>query len=479
MAQARAFDWDIFISYPREINQPGAADIEWVSEFYRLLKQEIQERTSGDLRIYFDEEHFKSNDHLMQDVLTAARRSFIFMPILSPRYVAPNKFTLKELEAFCDGGDTKGRIVSVELLPVPNRPAVLYGPKRNTFYRMVKGTAIKLSPVDHRPDYFTTLQTIAEHIAQLLQSRQSAVAESGGKTAWLAEKPDGLNSEWERIRSYLEKELRLRVLPEEDYPADADGLRSEAAKDLESADIFVQLLSPEDEASHREDYPDKLSRGQLQSDAAKAVCTKRGERLLQWRKPVKQSAYKHWDASLLNSREVVAGSLADFEAAIAAKFDELQKREQGKPKQAREIEKSVLLINAARDDEEIAKALMEQACAALESNAHWTAKRVPMEGSPQELEDALDDNLAACDAVWFVYGRAFSSWVDRQLLRCKRIASVRGAPIGKDQRAILLVPPPRSRDIPWPKTENVMVDLQNGISDERVRALIDKLPPGR
>src|SRR2546428_6969002 len=101
MAYVPGFDWDIFISYPRESNQRDPQDLGWVNEFHRILKDELDQRMpdSDRPKIYFDREDFGAADHIDHDLLEAARRSALFLPILSPRYIAPGKFTLQELDA--------------------------------------------------------------------------------------------------------------------------------------------------------------------------------------------------------------------------------------------------------------------------------------------------------------------------------------------------------------------------------------------
>jgi hypothetical protein len=123
MAYVPGFDWDIFISYPRESNERDGRDVEWVEEFCRLLESEIKQRLASqdDPQIYFDQRNFGVADRLEDDLLNASRKAALFVPIMSPRYVAPGKFTLRELEAFCESGDIKNRIVTVDLLPVSIR----------------------------------------------------------------------------------------------------------------------------------------------------------------------------------------------------------------------------------------------------------------------------------------------------------------------------------------------------------------------
>jgi hypothetical protein len=285
MAYVPGFDWDLFISYPRESDERDALDFQWVKEFRRLLEMELKQRAgrgSGELKIYFDDHEFRATDDLESDLLNAARKSALFLPIISPLYVDNNKFTMRELREFCAASDFRGRIVNIELLPlnVEERPDELDGPKRNVFFVTVEGKSIKLTPHhrEHRDKYVEKVQIVAEDIKVSLQRmRRERCGETGptggvfpDKTVVLAQKEDGVDNEWEQIRLFLRKELGVKLLPQGEYPASETELAAAIEADLAQADLFVQLLSPEDEAIHARRNPDKPSRGQIQADVAHA-----------------------------------------------------------------------------------------------------------------------------------------------------------------------------------------------------------------
>jgi hypothetical protein len=478
------YDWDIFISYPHEADAPGVENTGWVSKFCELFINRISLKTRHDPHIYYDKKQLGASDHLNNDILAAARKSFIFVPILSPRYFAPDKFAWKELKAFCSSGDVAGRIYPIYIEPVarPDRDPAVREIKENKFYKGEDDNTATLTP----PEYFVDLQHIAGQIVRRLRPPSLAVP---GKTVWLAEREASLKDEWEQMRSYLEDQLKLHVLPTEDYRGDNEALHAAVESDLKAADIFIQLLSPGDEAAHRVEQPNEISRAQLQSDAAKRENRRRqngsvnggqsSSRLLQWRKPVKPGIFIHWNEELMNGPDVIAGSLTDLRAAIIAKFDEVQKLERPADGNGH-VEKKLLFINAAKDDKDIADDLLQRAIKLLSDNPLWTAKRSPYDGSPEELQLALDDNLALCNAVWLIYGRLRAPWVDRQLSYFSKISSRRKTPLAKEKRPILLVPPsePR-RDIFYSPVDNKTVDLQNGITDDGVRELIDQLVSAR
>ncbi len=334
MAYVPGFEWDIFISYPRESDQRDAQDFAWVSEFYRILENELNERLPDrdGPKIYCDRRQFAASHDLKGDLLDACRKSALFMPIVSPRFVAPGKFTLTELETFCASGDVGRRIVTIELLPVEEgRPAALQGPKRNNFFAREDGRPIKLTPVSKKygDQYATQLQIVAEDIKDILQEMRRNAGVNvklgtkpfAGKAVLLAEMEEDVAGEWESVRSML-RDFGATVLPDSGaYPADQDEFQAGLANDLGRADLMVQLLSPFDEANHWVELAGKPSRAWLQYAAATQAS--RSIPLLQWRKPIaplRPEALKHWDKELMEGPNVAALGLEEFKREIKKKL---------------------------------------------------------------------------------------------------------------------------------------------------------------
>jgi hypothetical protein len=330
------FEWDLFVSYPRESDERDAYDFEWVNEFHRLLESEIKQRLASldGPKIYFDRRNFGAADNLEIDLLRAARKSALFMPIVSPRFVAPGKFTLRELEAFCEAGYVNNRIVTIELLPVSaeeGRPHALCGPKRNNFFVREGKIPIKLNPRSekHGDLYATQLQIVAEEIKELLQKMRraagTAVIEANkpfsGRTVLLAEKDDDIDHQWESIRAYLHDFGANILSADAEEPNDnLEEFKATCRANLDRADLFVQLLSPVDEANRW--IEGKPSRAELQYNLA--VNRARPIPLLQWRKPgIRPDTLKHWDRDLLDGPHVAALGLEEFKREIKKKMLEL------------------------------------------------------------------------------------------------------------------------------------------------------------
>src|SRR5262249_6073029 len=305
MAYVPGFKHDIFISYARENNVPDLDNIQWVTDFFTNLKRSLQEWIDPD--IYFDTRDFEAG-HDIDDLLDHARTSALLLVVLSPRYAQPpEKFTLKELKAFCGEKPPHNRIIVVELIPTPKeiRPQELQGPKRIQFYRTDDATNAleKLTRLFNREIYLRRFNQIVVQIKNRLDEMRTdaptdTIATSSGrapKTVLLAKCTDDLVDEPNEVRSYLEQ-FGVRVLPDGDYPEWGTDFVSRYTTDLARADLVVQLLSSVRSARNGEGP----SCAKFQYDAAKAA----GRQVLQWQHPEiekKLAKVQHYDVSFLRT----------------------------------------------------------------------------------------------------------------------------------------------------------------------------------
>jgi hypothetical protein len=253
--------------------------------------------------IYFDDHDFEAGQTSDNDLLEDVRRSAIFLAVVSPAYVAPDKFTLKELNTFC-GAYRESKIdhppvFSIDFLPIDtkDRPAELRTIKRNDFFWTNENNA-EVPFTHYHPDFMPKICTIAKQIKGRLDRIR---IESGGivvepikpKTSYseitvlLGQVTDDLVDTREELRDYLEK-LGTTVLPRSDYL----DWGSEFVRDFEpmiaSCQLFIQLLSKVRSTKR----PDEASSCALfQYDRAVAV----GKELMLWRDLSDISRVSHYD----------------------------------------------------------------------------------------------------------------------------------------------------------------------------------------
>jgi hypothetical protein len=412
MAYVPGFDWDIFISYPHELNAPDGRDLGWVKEFCRFFENEITTRLAGPDRpkVYFDLRNFGAADRLQGDLLKAARKSALFLPIMSPLYVAEGKFTLRELDAFCESGNFKNRIVTIDLLPVSNeegRPIALRDLKRNDFYTIEENAPIKFDPrSEYANQYARRLQIVAEQTKDLLQRMRKERGEQvkivkgpfSGKTALLAERQDEVEEQWDDIYAYL-RDFGVNVLTA-DTQGQSDDLEASAAFNscLEKADLFIQLLSPVDEANLAADG--KPSRARLEYNLA--VGRSPTIEILQWRKPnVRRNALTYWDKDLLDSPHVVVVELEEFEGEIKNKLSPPPPRQLP----VRTSNKPYIYITADEEDIAYAQVIKQKAEGEkLAGNCEIIA--------PKDRMKNFEEAIIISDIIVFLYGQGKAEFVD-------------------------------------------------------------------
>jgi TIR domain len=454
MAYVPGYAFDIFISYPRESDEPDPWSTSWVTEFHRHLKNAINERIpdKNGVRIYFDSQNFEAGHH-SQGLLDAAGQAALFLAVVSPKYVAPGKFTLDELAAFCDNGQPENRIISIEVLPVrsEDRPRALRGPKRIDFYvENESGAPIKITPKFRGGDeFYERLQSVAEQIKRRLDEMRAVARKSGealvaagyrsaapnltdsiafsGKTVLLAQVSNDLYDEVEGVRAYLEQ-FGVNVLPEGEYPHDDQKFAETFEAHLAQADLFVQLLSPY-RSNKLTGLPgsEGLSCAQFQLNTVKAAT--RAVPILQWRDPAAQvDKLTHWDKELLEGADVRAMGFEEFKREIRKKLEGISQ-----PAKIRE-NSSDLYIYIAADDPDLGEALELKAVALKAGTAEVMEQK--------NRRKNFNDGIEMADAVVFLYGNAPRGFVDEWLKQYrKRKPELKHAP---KVEAVFFAPPPKT-----------------------------------
>jgi hypothetical protein len=443
MAYVPGFEHDVFISYPRESDRADPQGVQWVREFHRYLEtalnQRIPSRDKPD--IFIDNRDFEAGNHSTM-LIEAARKSALFIAVVSPSYVAPGKFTLDELEAFCAGGDARNRIVAVYVLPVDEdlQPQHLYGPCREDFHWFnERHVAIPLTSQFRAGDYNSKVQTIAQHIKNRLDDlrRRAGVAPDerrrnpvfAGKTVLLAPGEKLVRDEWQTVRNYL-NEFGVGLLPERDYPEDEAQFAQALAADVAKADLFVQLLSPRDDLIAWTEG--RAGRARLEAAAAKRAA--RPLPILQWLDPAidaEKLKKIHWDAELLEGPDVLRVGLQEFQREIKRRLDSLSRPPEPKPEKSANP-----FVYIAADEHDLDHALQLQGIA----SKHGAVSRI------MEDENKLRDfrkQIKLADVVVFLYGAAPRRFVDDWLATYVKIKMGEGRKNARVE-AVYYTPPPKS-----------------------------------
>jgi hypothetical protein len=472
MAYIRRYKHDIFISYAHADDSSDPQGVQWVSDFQVYIKRAVKQHLAGyEPDIFFDALDLHPN-HQIKVVLSNARESAIFLPIISPSYVErpwPND----ELEAFSQVVSDPDRIFAVELLP-PHAayPAPLSELKRKEFWWRdeKQGSAPRrCTPKYESQRYSDNLDDVAYLIARRLREMQTAgeadhmtAAPPPEKTVLLADVTDDLRRIRRQVREYLEQ-YQFNVLPKRDYPDSAPEFAAAFDADLAQANVFVQLLSEVRSVLDMKDSGGSgaaRSRSQYQYEAAK----RNSKTILQWRGPeVDPSTVTHYDQPLLVGPQVLAMGLQEFMKEIR-KILERPVQEQKLPTG------DFVFINADHSDKEISDSLLKL----FEDNQDWMVMEPLFEGSADQILEDLEANLKDCAALLLVYGHSGPPWVRAQLRRYNKLEKSRLYP--PKLKTILLGPPaPKSeRDI-GSAGGFTKIDCQNGVTMDIVSRIVSEL----
>jgi len=346
---------DIFISYPIEAE-------EWAQHFERDLKKELEQwLPAAELRTYLAKRdwHMAPSDNMLDE----ARNAAFFIATLIPGALSDDglRFFQQEWEAFAESarlfGSVETRFAPVLIKPIDARRISQFFPLGNekAFWRPFEfyfedkaGIPHTLMHNSRKSIYCKKIAEVGWQIKQRLvqmkeqsgagRSEQQPVAAPAagpfsGMKVLLGESSEGLSDEAQEIRQLLIND-GVEVLPSGAFPQDERGLEELLRRDLERADLFVQLLNPLEEASRRAEAEaagateGPKSRAALSYECASAYLktAPRPFAILQWRDPkIIRGALRYWPEELLDSAHVQAVGLQQFKRAIRATLEELRK----------------------------------------------------------------------------------------------------------------------------------------------------------
>jgi hypothetical protein len=215
------FQEDVFISYRHLDNEQG----QWVSKLETRLKAEVEAILGERVRFWRDRK-LTGVDVLDSTLRKTISASAVFVPILSPAFVAKSSYCLTELEWFVKdseqtGGLTTGnmsRIVPVIKYPTPELPPAIVhlNPLRTEFFRLdlQNETAFTFPADEELPgfnDFFQTYRKLASDIKKLLVALKAARAAATPaakaakqKTIFMAAVASDRKTDRKSIINYLE-----------------------------------------------------------------------------------------------------------------------------------------------------------------------------------------------------------------------------------------------------------------------------------
>jgi len=449
MAYVPGFEWDIFLSYPMEAEG-------WTSQFEKDLKEDLA-LAATKVKIYRAQRDWQIG--VSDDMLDAARSSAIFVAVLTRDAIQDEerkRFLQREMAAFRDsnkesGRALKGRFCPISLHPIDEAKLSKAMPLDNPqafwnmnikFYFDYNGIPILLTPDrELQPGlYKRTVSSVAHQLRGRLDEliKPPPPDEAfGGFTVFLAriDPSSQVQAEREDIRKLLIND-GVTVVPEETAEL------SDAT--IQSAQLFVQLLSPLDSLS--------AARAQLKLAEANEI------KVFQWRKKLPNPKQDLLVLDGLDEEDKAfcqgadTGLLEQFKVTIREELDRI--REETEKKLQEEVEKTrkaneepaktpadsgghvkpYLYITADTVDLRLARLLQAA-----------VLKRADVDVMDQEdRQNDFVEGLKLASAMVFLYGQTtpqfVNLWVKRYMRESRRLN------LPAKIAAVYLAPPERSEE---------------------------------
>ncbi|MEM1360590.1 MAG: toll/interleukin-1 receptor domain-containing protein [Pseudomonadota bacterium] len=469
---------DLFISYAHADNIRGSDDHGVVETFVQRLREMLNQRLSQQgVEVFWDQTHLRANQVLDQALTEEVGGSALFLGLASPAFVN-SQYTQLELDCFRRHNPSSNQQFFVELLPLEETGQARFGLSehlRFEFWRRSGPTGQTPMMLDIKTDwelYMTNITQLANQLRDALVDIRNARSSGGTRTrpiapsarldpeidetqssdrgtVLLAQSTEDVDFEREQVRAAL-MQLGIKVVPEFHYPQGGEEFRAAFEKDLQDADLFVQLLG-RTAGRQPPDMPDGYP--MYQADAAQAAGVER----LGWRHQeidLEQIPQEHHQ-SLLSAEHVIASGLEAFKSEIVERLEKIKKPAPEK------LSTSHYFIGADASDEHIASELLQ----AFGARKRFAA--IPcFDDDPHERDEDIWFNLTESDAVLMMQGNAPVSWVRSFLNRLRRAIALRETP---PEFTVLVKAPPKggaSINQSFPSLE--VIDCTDGFDIDRI-----------
>mgnify|MGYP006143698895 CR=1 FL=1 len=460
--------YDVFVSYAHVNNQPfvpGQAG--WVSTLVDNLRASLAQKlprragAPAAASVWMDP-RLPGNDEFDTKIEEALRQSATLLIVHSGAYL-DSEWCRRERESFLKGiaerGEpVRGRVFVVEYEEAPRPPELskLLGYRfwcRDADDPASRPLGFPVPTPDERAYYNMVLDVAAEMAAQIRSLRTEGPAQQAdapaGPTVFLAETTEDLDAQRDETRRYL-NQAGYRVVPEGWYPRDDPAQYAEAAtRDMADARLFVQLLGP---VPGRR--PPTLPEGYAALQCRLAEEAKL--EVVQWR-PRDLDPRTVADAhlkTLLERATVQATGLEEFKRNVV----EILRRPPPPPPSAapgNADDFKLVFVNHDRTDQELGRTIFE----ALQAR-RLGASRMLDQGTPEEIREFLQANLASCDGLILVYGATTQAWLFSQVQEYRKARGRRERAL--QAWAVYEGPPPEKGDLAFQIPNLKVINCRQG-----------------
>lgn len=456
---------DVFVSYAHSDDEvPEGAERGWVTTLVAELQKVLRRKLGGAGASVWMDHQLASNQAVTAELLSRLRASRTLLLVLSPGYLK-SQWCRRELAGFVALAMQRGDdscIFPIEIEPVDRDtwPSDLQSLTPVAFWRQEFEDAAPrlLGSPRPKPDedspYWRLVNELAHQMAKRLREAAPAIAPAARRAVVVAEATDDLEEARQRVLSSLDQRGDVVVLPRTDYPrSSAVDFVAALRHDLQSADLFVQLLGPH--AGRRAPGSDR-SFVALQADESRARAAAAGLRLLQWRASDLDLAQVTDPAlrALLGDPHILPSSLEEFRLAVLAAVDSMQHPAPaalpvmaGVPRDAAPQDGGAdglaLYLQAAPEDREVADEIADT-LAGAGASVQLSPDPAPGKTFLESLM-AQEEALRLCDGVLLVYGRTPVTAISAAFQYALRVFGVRRPGVWS---AVLDLPPAGKPRVP-------------------------------
>jgi TIR domain len=423
MALASRCDFDVFVSYAHVDNEPiFPAEYGWVSVLVKNLGGYLAKRLGRREAFsnWYDQHQLQGNQPVRDYIPDQAKRSALFLAVLSPGYVA-SEFCLRELQAFVDSHreSLAERLFVIEHMALADRqqaPQEFRDIRKYRFYKLdendVPRTFALPQPLPDEREYFQKIDDLARDMANKLAEADSPQASQ--PAVLLAEVTDDLEARRDDVWRYLDQ-AGIKVLPTGPYRLEREEFERSLSGDLAKSALFVQLLGSV-AGKRPPDVPDGFAWFQLE------LAKRAGLPILQWRSPDLDpgKVESPLQRRLLELETVAAMPFEDFKRSIVESFKRVGEHPATPQRTPQPANSSMIFINADTVDKASADAIRES----LGDRFGWVMplSLYDTDAKPDELQQDMEANLINSEGLFIVYGAARPAWVASQLQLYRKLA---------------------------------------------------------
>jgi len=488
------FEGDAFISYAHldniELVQGRKG---WVANLHRALEVRVGQLLGKQPQIWRDPK-LAGNDFFAETLIERLQRVAALITVISPRYVK-SEWTRRELAEFWKAAERqgnlrlgeRGRIFKILKTPVPleQHPPELQSLLGYEFFRIDPETG-KVRELDEifgpeaQKEFWIKLDDLAHDICNLLEvveaPQAAAPSTKTSATVFLAETTSDLREQREAIKRDLQQHGHT-VLPSRTLPFVASELQDALRDDLAKCELSIHLvgknysLVPEGSATSLVEIQNEMAIARAQEGHFGRLLWIPAGLHIEDERQKKVLASLRSDPRLQISADLLESSIEELKTVYHDRLKRKPPEESGgtAANTALAGDRCQVYVIYDQRDSDVTSVwtdfLFKQGFEIL---------RPVFEGDEEEIREYHQENLASCDAVLIIYGKAGELWLRRKLREIQKSAGygrTKPAPLV----GIWLLPPSTPEKETFRTHEAIVIPQVDAVSPDSLLPFVARL----